>query len=1434
MNGISSLSLIQSVQRLLGGIRPRAGLRWRGDWLRGLVAIGFIGAAAEAGAAILSGGPTPHAIGGHPQSPTVGDPMDPATRMFHLKEQFYSGAGVFPLTLNRAASFGGFAGLHAIEPLRSLDINRTLTIRGGKKYIDVRRPGGRVVRFELVAGAWKPVTTDIRDKLVEFPMIPSESVFEYRVFADGSVERFSPFFGLTSVTNRWGVSHKIVHGTSQRSIQSITHSLSGRKITFAHPASGDLVATDPAGGTFTFANQPIGTILRQEGVTYPDGNTLSYRYADGALFFFLNGITDQEGRNLLTVEYEDTAQNGWVVKAVHNGAGTGVNRYTFESVNESTRKVTDPLGTVRTYTYSQVQDVQRLTALDKPDPTSGVTVKAVTYDADANITSRTDFDGFKTNYTYDAFGREASRVEAVGTPQARTIKTEWHPTIGELPMKITEPLRETTFTYNGKGSLNTRTIKDLNSGVTRTWTYTHDANGQMLTEKTPLGGITTFTYAAAAGANGIKRGDLISIKNAVGHITTVDAYNAHGQPTQITDPNGAVTFRTYDAMRRLISENVAGLLTRYGYDKAGLLASVTLPNGSLTEYVYDSAQRLERVGGNQTTALYTLDGLGNRSFERTNYNPNVAGFPATASSRERTRTFGAHGELKSLKGGSDPADIVSFTHDGRLNAKQVDHPLSRRTVHSYDALGRRTQTEEKNRDTAASLGIWKFAYRPDDRLASVTDARNLVTGYTYNGFGDLEKTTSPDGGVSNNDIIDGVGNVTQRTDAKGQVTLFTYDLLGRITRVKPVNAPEYVWTWDTCTNGKGRLCAVANATDSIAYVYFPTGQLKQETRLILGKSYVTSYGYATPVPPATAVANEGDLISITYPSGRVVRWNTTFGEISNLASTIPAGTTRQFGATTYIPGTTRPRSLEYEHLFGQFVFDWGFDLDNRIKAYQNEFSAAGANNTIVYNAADRISSITQTVTPTVSALNTFGHDVVGRLAKHDSPSFSRAWTYDKNGNRVTQKVGPTTFTNVYPATSNRLSSVTGPVAKDYTYDANGSVTKINTTNLTYDGRGKLTGVGAITYKVNGVGQRVARTDAAGTTVFHYDKFNRLIATSTAAGVVIQEYMWLHDMLVAVFDAANKLYYVFNDHRNTPKTLVGMPEAKVVWRWGGEAFGSAAAETDPDGNGVHIDIPMRFAGQTFDTGTKLHYNTARDYDPSTGRYLQVDPIGLLGGMNPYVYAEGDPMKFSDPTGLSSCGNGGGNGGGAGGAHNLMDTIRDQLNAMSGLSQIGLVMAPALGMGTAANVAAGIAVGGTFAITSDLVAGRRPSAANTGASMATGGFIGATAPLVPGGLPVQTAYRFGVWTVSSAVTQLNTTGNVDWGVAFGTGYAGGFIGLGGGFSSALGLQPTTTAGKYLAAQPWALPGAAIVGGLKATADDDAAKCRRQSDAYEFYRR
>jgi RHS repeat-associated protein len=102
-------------------------------------------------------------------------------------------------------------------------------------------------------------------------------------------------------------------------------------------------------------------------------------------------------------------------------------------------------------------------------------------------------------------------------------------------------------------------------------------------------------------------------------------------------------------------------------------------------------------------------------------------------------------------------------------------------------------------------------------------------------------------------------------------------------------------------------------------------------------------------------------------------------------------------------------------------------------------------------------------------------------------------------------------------------------------------------------------------------------------------------------------------------------YFHNDHLGTPQVLTNDSQ-NVVWKAAYTPFGHAEISTET------VTNPFRLPGQYYDQETGLHYNYFRYYDPTTGRYVTPDPIGLEGGINLFGYTN-NPVNQIDPLGLS---------------------------------------------------------------------------------------------------------------------------------------------------------------------------------------------------------
>jgi RHS repeat-associated protein len=1025
-----------------------------------------------------------------------------------------------------------------------------------------------------------------------------------------NVEVYNSTGVLRSITSRSGITQSLAYDTNGR-LSSVTDSFGNSLVVSRNSAAQISSVSLNGGASVQFA---YDSSSRLATITNADATTRVFGYTDSAYPYALTSEVDENGATYATWSYD--AQGRGIGSSLAGGANAVSLVYNYP--NSTT--VTDTLGAVRTFSFGRSGDEMPVTSITGAPCLNCADAAATTYDPAGWVASRTDYDGNVTCYANDpARGLELVRVEgfgpgttcptslaayvpAPGTPQ-RKISTTWSSAY-RLPTLITEATRTTSFVYDGSGNRKTRTVTDttVTPNVSRTWSYTYNTFGQVLTVQGPRTDVnSTRTYAYYTCTSGAQCGQVQTVTDELGHITTFNTYNVYGQPLTLTDPNGVMTTLTYDARQRLTSRSTAGETTGIAYYPTGLAKTVTLPDGSVLQYTYDGAHRLTQIAdGLGNHVVYTLDAMGNHLADSV-YDP------SNALTLARNQVFNTLSELYQQIGSAGTAAVTTtFGYDSNGNRTSINAPLTRNTTDLYDALNRLAQI------TDPANGVTRFGYDSNDNLTAVVDPQSLTTGYTYDGFGDLTQQNSPDTGATVN-TYDSGGNLATSTDARTQIGTYTYDAKNRVTQIAYADQ-TIAFGYDAGTNGIGRLTSAGDANHSLAWSYDPLGRVTAKTQTVgSGTSAITkSVGYTY---------TNGDLTSLVTPSGQTVTYGYNNGQVTSIA----------------VNGNPLLSQVLYQPFGPVSGWTWANNT-NEARVYDEDGNVtnveAAEGFTYSYDSAFRITGITNTDNSALS--QSYGYDALDRLTGATGTGLNESWTYDANGNRLTQG-GASSSTYTVAPSSNQLASLSGALTRTYAYAASGQTTSYGGNTFTYLDSGRLSSVsnsgGTTGYVLNALGQRVKKSGTS-VTQFVYDEAGHLLGEYDGSGNLIEETIWMGDVPVATLQPNGTgilVYYVHTDHLNTPRRITRPSDNAIVWRWDSEPFGTAAANQNPSGLGTFV-YNLRMPGQYFDAETGLNYNMQRDYDSAVGRYVQSDPIGLLGGINTYSYVRSNPLRYVDPFGL----------------------------------------------------------------------------------------------------------------------------------------------------------------------------------------------------------
>ncbi|HEV8482244.1 MAG TPA: RHS repeat-associated core domain-containing protein [Blastocatellia bacterium] len=728
------------------------------------------------------------------------------------------------------------------------------------------------------------------------------------------------------------------------------------------------------------------------------------------------------------------------------------------------------------------------------------------------------------------------------------------------------------------------------------------------------------------------------------HLTSTmeDDFNTSLAMTE-TDPNSLSSNYTYDAALRLIQASLPSGASRiHTYNDASLSASSSVSsidvNAAVSRVTDGWGQTTQSVNihGGQVNATY--DGLG-RVQSVTNPFPQ-GGTPGPAT----TYQYDALGRLKTTT--FPDGNTVQQSYSGP--AITITDQVNRQIKRQVDSLGRLITTTEQ--DPSGSL-IQNTDYTYDllNNLTQVNQGGQLRT-FQYDAASRLKNETTPETGTTSFTYTD-FDAVLTRTDARGVVTTYTYDTLNRLTGVGyntvsgVVTAPTVTYNYDNSSTSttKGLMLSVSTGVYSETLSYDSFNRLSSTSRTIDSRTYATAYQYN----PA------GELTQLTYPSTRAVTINHD-------------GSGRLASVVNNVDSANAISSFTYQ-LSGQLA---GWTLGNGVvesRTYNNRqqlqtqtATKSGTLLTLTYgfNASagqmgsgttagngGQVMSITGTINGTTESAS-YTYDLLGRLAtsnqSSNGSSAQRRFAYDRWGNRTgvwnATSGGTQIQTVVYQqsggAPTNRINTVNGV---SQTYDATGNVINDGAHSYSYDSENRLVNVDAGTtaqYAYDYRNWRVKKVASGGTTHYIWEAGHVIAEHNGVSGAQVIDYIYAGGRLIAKAPGTQlagngSTVYFLNDMLSA--RVLTDNAGIVAGKQGHLPFGEDFAESGTQDK-------HHFTSYERDGETGLDYAVNRSYASGTGRFAQADPSrGSASASDPrtwnrYSYTRNVLTNRVDPSGL----------------------------------------------------------------------------------------------------------------------------------------------------------------------------------------------------------
>lgn len=870
------------------------------------------------------------------------------------------------------------------------------------------------------------------------------------------------------------------------------------------------------------------------------------------------------------------------------------------------------------------------------------------YDQYGNPTLSTDANGHRTRMTYDAVGGFAglypTRVEAAfGSPVQRTAVSEYDFHTGAVT--------RATDVDNG---VSTSTAYDVFGRPVRV----EEADGEV-----DAGGASVERHTTTEYSDALRRVVVRSDLNATadGRLVSVQHFDQLGRVR--------LSRTLEDASAESAADEGAGIKvqTRYGYGDA-----VADPHSYvLTSNPYRAATAAQAVGEATMGWTLTTTDKGGRVVRAETFAG--AALPAPfASMAPSTATTGAV--------------LTSYDADAVTVTDQADR--LRRSI--TDALGRLVRLDEPARPNGTLGGYVSpaqptaYTYDPLGNLTSVRQGGQLQNGqyaggqtrsFTYSSLARLTSALNPEvcqeqpqGGCAPAAVTyeyDAAGNLKKKTDARGVVTAYSYDALGRVTsRSYTDGTPAVTYAYDDpeVPHSKGRLTSVGSSVSTYVYAsYDARGRVRGSAQTTGGTTYVMTYEHDL----------AGNLVSERYPSGRVVR---TEYDAAGRTAGVKDGATGSYYAGAS-PGDANNR-LQYTAHGAVSAVRLGNGLwehtsfNSRLQIQQiglgiSTIDSSRLRLTYGYGPAGSNSGNVRSQRVEGGGLDVtqeYDYDELNRLKTAEEKSgptsnWRQVYSYDAYGNR-TLAAGTTYPAHLNTMNNSPVSQVTNRLASPgYMYDSAGNLLcdparpcgqLPPAPYYAYDAENRMKAAGGgfdaggATYAYDGEGRRVRKAVAGGEeTVFVYNMAGRLVAEYSNR---------------PRFNGAS---YLTQDHLGSTRAVTdaeGRATSRHDYFPFGEEIGEGTGARTTQGYRQANGLRQKFTRQQRDSETGMDYFGARYYSSTGGRFTSADPYNIIlearataeispqkgaaqftgylvapQQWNRYAYVANNPLIYVDPTG-----------------------------------------------------------------------------------------------------------------------------------------------------------------------------------------------------------